>query len=402
MKDVKIADYLWFQEGPGVRNTQYTTSGVKLINVANLVDGNVDLSTSDRYISEEEAYGKYNHFLADDGDFVIASSGIKIDYFDKKMGFIKKEHLPLCMNTSCIRFKVLDTNNLEIKYFMYYLKSNSFKKQLSNQITGSAQLNFGPSHLKKMTFPLIELKEQKRIIERLDKTQNIINETKSLLSKYDTLIKSRFIEMFGDPVQNPMGWKVKPMGDLLSVLTDFSANGSYKTLDSNVIMYDEPNYALMIRTTDLESGDFRNNVKWVDEKAYNLLSKSKIYGKEIIMNKIGSAGKVYLMPELNIPVTLGRNAFLFRYKENINSVYIYFLLTSEYGQNEIKPYIRGAVTKTITKDDVRKIRIPVPPLTLQNNFATFVHQIDKSKFAVQKSLEKTETLYKSLMQEYFG
>ena len=200
--------------------------------------------------------------------------------------------------------------------------------------------------------------------------------------------------MFGDPVQNPMGWKVKPMGDLLSVLTDFSANGSYKTLDSNVIMYDEPNYALMIRTTDLESGDFRNNVKWVDEKAYNLLSKSKIYGKEIIMNKIGSAGKVYLMPELNIPVTLGRNAFLFRYKENINSVYIYFLLTSEYGQNEIKPYIRGAVTKTITKDDVRKIRIPVPPLTLQNNFATFVHQIDKSKFEIWLTLQNYDIIEK--------
>ena len=115
MKDVKIADYLWFQEGPGVRNTQYTTAGVKLINVANLVEGKIDLSTSDRYISEEEAYGKYKHFLADEGDFVIASSGIKIDYFDKKMGFIKKEHLPLCMNTSCIRFKSIKKDVQEIK-----------------------------------------------------------------------------------------------------------------------------------------------------------------------------------------------------------------------------------------------------------------------------------------------
>ena len=74
MKEVNISDFLWFQEGPGVRNTQYTTTGVKLINVANLVDGNVDISTSDRYISEDEAYGKYKHFLAEEGDFVIASS----------------------------------------------------------------------------------------------------------------------------------------------------------------------------------------------------------------------------------------------------------------------------------------------------------------------------------------
>ena len=68
-----IPELLFFQEGPGVRNTQYTDSGVKLLNVANLVDGKIDLSTSDRYISEEEAYGKYAHFLVEDGDFIIDS-----------------------------------------------------------------------------------------------------------------------------------------------------------------------------------------------------------------------------------------------------------------------------------------------------------------------------------------
>lgn len=100
---IALPDVVFFQEGPGVRNTQYVDDGIKLLNVANLQDGKVDLSTSGRYISEEEAYGKYKHFLVDEGDLVIASSGIKVEYFDKKMGFIKKEHLPLCMNTSTIR-----------------------------------------------------------------------------------------------------------------------------------------------------------------------------------------------------------------------------------------------------------------------------------------------------------
>lgn len=243
---------------------------------------------------------------------------------------------------------------------------------------------------------------QNSIATELDTIRSAIDNKKQQLALLDEAVKSEFVEMFGDPVNNPMNWEIKPMGELLSLLTDFSSNGSYKTLDSNVIMYDEPNYALMIRTTDLESGDFSNNVKWVDEKAYNLLSKSKVFGKEIIMNKIGSAGKVYLMPELNRPVTLGRNAFLFRYKENINSVYIYFLLTSEYGKNEIKPYIRGAVTKTITKDDARKIRIPVPPLSLQNDFAAFVKQIDKSKFVVKQQIADLQELLDSKMQEYFS
>ena len=154
---VNISNVLFFQEGPGVRNTQYTTEGVKLLNVANLVDGKVDLSTSDRYISEDEAYGKYKHFLCDAGDFIIASSGIKVEYIDKKMGFVDESMLPLCMNTSTIRFKVLDDNQLRIRYFMYYLKSQHFRNQLFKQITGSAQLNYGPSHLKKMIMPLINL-----------------------------------------------------------------------------------------------------------------------------------------------------------------------------------------------------------------------------------------------------
>ena len=85
---IKISEVLFFQEGPGVRNTQYTTEGVKLLNVANLVNGKVDLSTSDRYISKEEAYGKYKHFLCDVGDFIVASSGIKVEYIDKKMDMI--------------------------------------------------------------------------------------------------------------------------------------------------------------------------------------------------------------------------------------------------------------------------------------------------------------------------
>ena len=390
MKDVKISDYLWFQEGPGVRNTQYTTSGVKLINVANLVDGNVDLSTSDRYISEEEAYGKYNHFLADDGDFVIASSGIKIDYFDKKMGFIKKEHLPLCMNTSCIRFKVLDTNNLEIKYFMYYLKSNSFKKQLFNQITGSAQLNFGPSHLKKMTFPLIELKEQKRIIERLDKTQNIINETKSLLSKYDTLIKSRFIEMFGDN----QTLEFQTLENICSIITD-GTHQPPKFTTTGIPFLFVSNIAGNKITYETE--------KFISEKTYEeLYKRTPIEIGDVLLSTVGSYGHPAIVETDNKFLFQRHIAYLKPKKDFINSIYFHGALLSPDAQKQIEERVKGIAQKTLNLSEIRKIKIPVPPIELQNDFAAFVQQIDKSKFAVQKSLEKAETLYKSLMQEYFG
>ena len=401
-KMVPISTVVWFQEGPGVRNTQYTNEGVKLLNVANLVDGEVDLSNTSRYVSEEEAYGKYKHFLVDKGDLIIASSGIKVDYFDKKMGFAKEEHLPLCMNTSTIRFKTLDTDVLDIRYFMYFLKSESFKQQLSIQITGSAQLNFGPSHLKKMNVKLVPIAQQRDIVYRLSRIDHLISLRKQQLSKLDELVKSRFIELFGDPKLNDKGWTVSALGEYMTLLTDFSANGSYELLDSNVVMYDEPNYAVMVRTTDLEAGDLTNGVKYIDQAAYELLSKSKLFGGELIMNKIGSAGKIYIMPQIDKPASLGRNAFMFRFDDRINMAYLYALLSSDYGTKEIQQYVRGAVTKTITKESTRSIRVIVPPIELQEQYAAFVEQTDKSKVEIQKSLAKLETLKKALMQKYFG
>ena len=371
MKDVKISDYLWFQEGPGVRNTQYTTSGVKLINVANLVDGNVDLSTSDRYISEEEAYGKYNHFLADDGDFVIASSGIKIDYFDKKMGFIKKEHLPLCMNTSCIRFKVLDTNNLEIKYFMYYLKSNSFKKQLFNQITGSAQLNFGPSHLKKMTFPLIELKEQKRIIERLDKTQNIINETKSLLSKYDTLIKSRFIEMFGTE-KDFSKWNCCCVEDVADVTVGVVIKPTQYYCEKGIPAF-----------RSLNIGEMKvNDSDWVyfTEAGNEKNKKSILKENDVLVVRSGAPGKSCVITKKYEGYNVVDAIIAHPNLEKVNPVFLCMFTNMPHGMNQIKAKTGGAAQQHFNVGGYNALKMILPPLSLQNDFSAFVQQIDKSKF----------------------
>jgi len=204
----KFPEVLFFQEGPGVRNHQYTTSGVKLLNVSNLRNGQIDLTTSDRYISENEAFNKYSHFLCDPNDFIIASSGIKIDSFNSKMGFIHQSDLPVCMNTSTIRFKVLNKEVLEIRYFMYYLKSVAFKKVLTKVVTGSAQLNFGPSHLKNMSISLPNLDVQKNIVQRLDRVNKLIEIKRKLLFLLDGLVKSRFVELFGNPVLNEKGWNL--------------------------------------------------------------------------------------------------------------------------------------------------------------------------------------------------
>jgi type I restriction enzyme S subunit len=105
--EADLTDAYWFQEGPGVRNWQFTTYGIKLLNVANILKtGTIDLSKTDRCLSTEEVQQKYKHFLADAGDLVIASSGISFDtdgLLRTRGAFVKANHLPLCMNTSTIR-----------------------------------------------------------------------------------------------------------------------------------------------------------------------------------------------------------------------------------------------------------------------------------------------------------
>ena len=248
--------------------------------------------------------------------------------------------------------------------------------------------------------PLPSIEKQHEILSQIHRVRSIIRNREEQISKLDDLIKARFVEMFGDPKTNDKGFIKSPMGEYMTLLTDFSSNGSYKTLDSGVTMFDEPNYAWIVRTTDLESGDM-SSIKYIDENAYELLSKSKVFGGEIIMNKIGSAGKVYLMPKIDMPASLGRNAFMFRYDDRINVRFLFEQLVSEYGQYEIQQYVRGAVTKTITKDDARAVKIIVPEKELQDEYVKFVTQVDNSKLIVQKSLHETQLLFDKLMQQYF-
>ena len=290
-------------------------------------------------------------------------------------------------------------NESERNYVFHLLRAQN--KALNSKGTGSTFKAIGKSVLEDVQVPVISLEQQELSMKIMDNVEGVIRQRKQELQLLDNLIKARFVELFGNPKTNEKGFTKAPMGEYMTLLTDFSSNGSYKTLDSGVTMYDEPNYAWMVRTTDLESGDM-SSIKYIDEKAYELLSKSKIYGGEIIMNKIGSAGKVYLMPEIDMPASLGRNAFMFRYDDRINVRFLYEQLVSEYGQAEIQQYVRGAVTKTITKDDARSVLIIVPEKELQDEYAEFVKQVDKSKVAVQKSLDETQLLFDSLMQKYFG
>lgn len=150
------------------------------------------------------------------------------------------------------------------------------------------------------------------------------------------------------------------LGNEISILSDFHANGSYEHIAEVFELLDEPNFAYMVRTTDLETNNFSENVKYITKQAYDFLHKSQIFGGELLINKIGTPGKSYLMPYLEKPVSLGMNLFLIRVKEDsdLNEKFLYVYFNTKFGQKIINRKVNGTVPLTIDKMAIKSLYIP--------------------------------------------
>jgi type I restriction enzyme S subunit len=202
-----LSDYVYFQEGPGIRKSQNVDDGVCYLNIRCFVDGRLD-KTSMNKVSNQEAYGKYKHFLLEVGDFVVSSSGTL-----GRLVEVFPEDLPVMLNTSTIRFKPKDGSELDRVFLKYFLLSEGFQSQVRNLATGSVQLNYGPSHLQQVKIPVVPLSIQKTIvsiIEPIDKKISTnIAISKNLEECAQASYKSWFINF--DPVKAKVAGE-KPVG----------------------------------------------------------------------------------------------------------------------------------------------------------------------------------------------
>ena len=393
-KKVNLNDICFFQEGPGVRKHQYCTKGVKLINVSNLVNGEVDLSNSNRYISQEEAYGRYKHFLIDEGDLIIASSGIKVEYLDKKVAFIKKENLPLCMNTSTIRFKVKNKNELDILYLSYFLKSKNFKNQISKLITGSAQLNFGGSHLKKINLFLPELNVQKKVSTLLLLIDNTIKNMQRKISILEQLTKSLFTRMFGDIKTNDKNWEIKKLGEVVQTQYGTSKKatsivGKFPILRMNNITY----------SGEMDYKDLKYIELSDSEKEKFLLKKG-----ELLFNRTNSKELVGKTGLFNLDIPMAFAGYLIRIKPSnlIHSKFLLFFMNSEFMKKLLYNKAKNIVgMANINAKELEDFSIILPPIELQKKFAERIEKIEKLSFEIEKSIKEAENLYNSLISKYF-
>lgn len=293
-------------------------------------------------------------------------------------------------------------NILNKKCLFHLLGSKTFLSQKDKYCSGATQKSITLEGLNKIEITIPNLEDQDKIVKILDSIKVTIESYKKEIKKYDELIKARFIEMFGDVRENSNEFEIVQFNDIVEYMGDIGSNGANKVVVNHLDMKDEEDYAIMVRFTNFTKNDFKNDVKYISKDAYDFFKKSQIFGGELIVCKIGSAGQNYVMPYLNRPVSLGLNQIMIRIKDTILMPYLYQYLHTDYGEFLISGCINGAVTKTITKTELKKIPILLPPMEFQQEFADFVEQVDKSREAVKKSLEKTQQLYDSLMQEYFG
>jgi len=295
-------------------------------------------------------------------------------------------------------FKV--SPELENQYLYYFLKSDIGHTLITSKAEGSVRDNLKITMLAEFSIPLPPLETQKLIAAQLDKCTALIAKHKQMLEKYDTLIKSRFIEMFGDnPIENGK-WKVETLGSHLITID----NGkSFVCSDS----MRKGEYPAILKLSAVTYGEYNQNENkaLLDEDMF--LKKVEVKQGDLLFTRkntpelVGMAAYVFeternlMMPDL---------IFRLNVKDDLNKIYLWKLINHPVFRERIQNLANGSAKSmsNISKERLQALKIPVPPLSLQNNFATFVQQIDKSKFAVQKSLEKAETLYKSLMQRYFA
>ncbi|WP_439257396.1 restriction endonuclease subunit S [Lonepinella sp. BR2271] len=181
-----LPELIDFLEGPGIRNWQYTENddGIKFINIRCIKDGDLSLETANK-ITKEEAFGKYNHFQLKENDIVISSSGTL-----GRFAFVRNEHLPLCLNTSVLRFRPIE--NKSTLAFIAGFVSTQLQQELEMRASGSAQRNFGPMHLKQISllvpnFELLEL-HQKYVSDLFEKRKNNLKENDQLIEMRDYLL----------------------------------------------------------------------------------------------------------------------------------------------------------------------------------------------------------------------
>lgn len=350
------------------------------------------------YLSETRLYGEVKKGFTSfhNGDVLFAKITPCME--NGKGGIVK--NLKNGLGFGSTEFHVLRPHSdIVLSDWLYYLTSwPVFRKECEKNMTGSAgQKRVPKSFLEEYKLFLPPLETQRHIAAVLDKVSALIALRRQQVDKLDELVKSRFIEMFGDPVNNPMGWEVHELSEYILFLTSgsrgwsqyFSNKGEFFITIKNVkncsISLDDVQYIIPPDNAEAK----RTRVKEGDL----LISITADLGRTGVVTKTIADYGAYINQHLTC-IRLK--------KDLVNPLFVSYFMESAGGKMQFQVKDQTGVKAGLNFDSIRTLKLFLPPLKLQNEFVAFVTQTEKTKAAVQQALEKLETLKKALMQEYFG
>lgn len=288
-----------------------------------------------------------------------------------------------------------DIDKLTNKYLYYFMRGNIH--EIASYYRGASLKHPCMKDILKMTISYPSVQEQDKICGQFDVLEQIIEVRKQELQLLDDLIKARFVEMFGDPDLNEKEWDINKMERLCEV------SSSKRIYQNEQSVIGIPFLRISDLVNRMDTGSKECDLYIPEEKYEELKDQGLVPIKgDILLTARGTLGRCYIIQENDeFYFQDGMITWLSNFNEKITSLYIAYLFSMPGFRKQIDALQAGSTVAYLSISMTKKLDIMVPPIELQNQFADFVHQVDKSKVAVQKALDETQLLFESLMQKYF-
>lgn len=395
MEKVKLGDVCKVQGGYAFKSKEFQKDSIPIIRIGNIQDNEVEIDYNVCFT--KEFLNKHPEFEIKYGDILIAMSGATVG----KIGKYQNDTKAL-LNQRVGNFIV--TEKLEKRYLYFLLQSPLFEKFILNNAFGCAQPNISSKQIEEFEFYNYDNVEQIEIANQLDKVQEIIDFRKKQIQELDELIKSQFVEMFGDPILNPMNWEVKKLRDISNKIMSGNTpkGGDRVYVPSGIEFYRSQN----VWKNRIEKED----IAYIDEETHKNMIKSSLKHNDLLITKTGrintensSLGRTAIYTGKDDKANINGHVYLVRLNEGENHEFVLRILISDRYREYIRSVCVGGIDKRqLNKEHIEDFPIIYPPKELQKEFTDKVRQIDQQRFEIEKSLEEIQKLQESLMNKYFG
>ena len=314
---------------------------------------------------------------------LVAGNGdLNVKYYNGKFDAYQRTYI----------IESLDKNFLTVPYLYCFM--DKYVETLRNQAIGGVIKYIKLENLTEAKISIPDIIEQQKIVERLDKVTNLIALRKQQLSKLDELVKARFVELFGDPVSNPHRFDKVALSELADI--KIGPFGSLLHKED----YIEGGHALLNPSHIIDGKVAPDNKLTVSPQKYEELSAYHLKTGDVVMGRRGEMGRCAVVPCDGY--LCGTGSLMIRTKGEVTADYIQKIISFPSFKKTIEDMAVGQTMPNLNVPIVSNFQIIKPPIEVQESYYAFVEQTDKSKLAIQKSLDELETFKKALMQEYFG